>query len=159
MCRIALLLALGCAGCLSTPAERFDGGGADDEDAAVHDANPSDECGRDPRPPTACDAVLDFSATSYAPGAGFVLRQGVVDDVNADGQADLLIVENTPGSEGVYVLLGPIDPAAPVYHARLDTDLEAGEVEVRQLGGPSPCPDLTLFGRTPRVPGVGSVQI
>ena len=158
MRRMVVSIALLCGGCLSTPPELFDGG-ADDEDAAGYDANPGDECGRDPRPATACDAVADFTATPYAPGAGFVVRQGVVDDVNADGQLDLLIVENTPGSEGIFVLLGPVDPDAPQYHARIDTGVETGEVEVRQLDGPSPCPELTLFGRTPGVAGVGAVQI
>jgi hypothetical protein len=159
MCRLVASLAWLCAGCLSTPPELLGDGGADDHDAADHDAGPDDGCGRDPRPATACHAITDFTAVPYAPGASFVLRQGKVDDVNADGQADLLIVENTAGSESVYVLLGPVDPAAPEYHARIDTDLEAGEVEVRQVLGALDCPDLVLFGRTPGVPGVGAVQI
>lgn len=154
-------IALVCAGCLSTPGELIpDDGGADDQDASAIDAMvPDDECGRDPRPATACNPSGDFAPLPYAPGAGFVLRQAVVDDVNGDGNDDLLIVENTAGSEAIYVLLGPVDPTTPQYHARIVTDLEMGEVEVRQLGGPSPCPELTVFGRDPDAPGSGRVQV
>ena len=149
------ILTLACAGCLSTPPEAPRDGG--DIDAATIDAPPGDVCVRDPRPATACDAVGDFTGAAYAPGGGFVFRQAVVDDVNADGQDDLLIVENTVGAETIHVLLGPIDPDAPMTHATIDTNLEVGEVEVRELGGPSPCPELTLFGRLPG--GGGQVQV
>jgi hypothetical protein len=142
------IIALVSAGCLSTPSEA-------PVDAAT-DAGPDQGCGRDPRPATACHAVGNFTAGFYSWGGDRVFRQAVVDDVNADGRADLLVVSNTPGFEEIQVLLGPIDPDDPQVHAAIDTGLEVGDVEVRQLPGTSPCPDLTVFGRSG---GTGRVQI
>lgn len=143
-----VILALCCAGCLSTPPPAED----DTFDAMPIDAMP---CDRDPRP-AQCNLSTDFASEDF-PGRPFELRVARVDDINADANADLILASNAPDNQGVYVLLGPIDPAVkPQYHAFIDTDLDIGDLAIRNVVGPSGCPELTVFGPAG---GGGSVQI
>lgn len=149
--RIALL-ALCCAGCLSTPPPAADD--VVDIDAGI-DAGP---CERDPRPSAPCNGFSDFAPQAF-PGRPFALRRALVDDVNADGFRDLILVSNAADNQGVFVLLGPIDPAAPQFHAFIDTDIEIGDVAIRDVVGPSACADLTVVGRTVEATPAGVVQV
>jgi hypothetical protein len=145
MVRVAAL-SLVLAGCLSTP-PKVSSEDAGAIDAAVPDATQS-VCGRDPRPAVACNARGDFVALDYAPPVTAEIRKPLIDDVNADGAADLLLVDNDPGAPGIWILLGPIDAAAPKYHAFVPTGIQMGDAEVRQLLDDGSCPDLTVFGST-----------
>ncbi|MCB9564698.1 MAG: hypothetical protein H6709_17780 [Kofleriaceae bacterium] len=132
---LALALVLGVAGCLSTPPPANGDGGVA-PDAAV------DPCVRDPRPATACDLPGDFTAT---PLAGAAIRQVWIDDLNGDGVDDLLLAGTRGADDGLYVALGPIDPAAPAYQQFLVTGAEVHAVAVRDVVGPSPCADLAVL--------------
>jgi hypothetical protein len=137
-----LLVAVPCAGCLSTPPP------------ATIDAGPPDAmpCDHDPRPSQACadrGALLD---EAFPGGDPFELRQVVVDDLDADGALDLIAVDLD--GDQIFVLLGPIDPAAPRYHASFATGIDVGGIDVQQVAGTSPCPDLTVFGKVADDPGI-----
>jgi hypothetical protein len=139
--RRLVLVAVSCTGCLSTPPP------------ATIDAGPPDAmpCDHDPRPSQACadrGALLDEAF----PGEPFELRQVVVDDLDADGALDLIAVDLD--GDQIFVLLGPIDPAAPRYQATFTTGIDVGGIDVQQVAGTSPCPDLTVFGKVADDPGI-----
>lgn len=135
---LAAALALAVTACLSTP-----GPGPADTDV---DAPAGPRCRRDALP-----------AGQAWPPAGVNIRAARLADVDGDGTGDL-VVNATPadpqaaGISAVYVLYGPVDAAAPRYHAALDLDDDALDAELQpsalsldDLDGDG-CLDLTVAG-------------
>jgi hypothetical protein len=131
------------AGCLSSPepatsdaAVGIDGdGGGPTLDAPVA----MNECG----------APGQYTAQDWPPSTPMGIRDVVADDVNGDGEVDLVITNGNVGDTdylGFWVLLGPqTDPANLVFHAFGASAAYPRSIAMHDVLG-NGCLDITTFG-------------
>ncbi len=149
--RTACIAALTLTGCLSTPgpAQAPIDAAPDDGDArdgATADAGDPCAIVREPPPAQVCDPTASLTARPF-PGGDFRLRNQLARDVNGDGTDDLVLASDVAGRRGVFVLLGPQDPAALTYHAFVPTTIDPQALAVANVTGPAGgCPELIIAG-------------